>query len=343
MRAGAQQTAMFVGHGLLVLAVVSAVAAWRGLDAHRALILGVLAAGFATLPDVDVLYPLLAVLAGAGPLWDAPAEFWRLSTTVHRGATHSLVVGLWTALAVTLWAGGGASRPARAPRPALVSRLAPRWRDRLGARVAAVAALGALVVTVGVAAGALAAAMVAVMAVGALTFATLGVRAGFGARELGAAALVGLASHPFGDLFTGQPPPFLFPLQDVFTVDATVFGSRLALHGDPTLHLVGAFLVELAMVWVAVGVVALLLARRPWTHVRPRALAGLGFAVAVFAIPAPSLSAATGFVAGALAVGVVGVPLQRRPSRDHCWDAVCTALVAVTLGVVSYGVAYAVL
>lgn len=353
---------MFVGHGLLALAVVSAVAVHRGWAPRRALTLGLVAAGFATLPDVDVVYPLVATLAGAGSTGALTQDFWRLSTTIHRGVTHSLVVGVWTAGAVGLWAmrWTGRAEPGADHRESEPSRRASladpsrwailsepsRWAilaDPRATRGLAVVVLAALVGTVAAVAGLLAAATMAIMAVGAVAIAVVGTRAGVGARALGVAALVGLCTHPFGDLFTGQPPPLLFPLGALVPGDAAVFGSRVALHGDPTLHLVGAFLAELATVWLAVGVVALLVGRRPWQHVRPQALAGVGFAAAVLAIPAPSLSAATGFVAGALAVGVVGVPLERRFSVIHCWDALCTALVAVTLGVVSYGVAYALL
>lgn len=338
---------MFVGHGLLALALVSTAAAWRGMGSRRALTLGLVAAGFATLPDFDVLYPLLATLAGAGSTGALADDFWRLSTTVHRGATHSLVVSLWTAVGVALWTvRGGFARESDTSTARGTPSTPGLWDARaslVATRTAAVGLLGGLVLTVGLVVGALPAATVGVMAVGAVAIATLATRADLGAREVGVAAVVGLSSHPFGDLFTGQPPPFLFPLDAVVPIQAPVVGSRIALHADPTLHLVGAFLAELATIWLAIAVVTLLLDRRPWRHVRPRALAGVGFAVAVLAIPAPSLSAATGFVAGALAVGVVGVPLRRRPSTDHCWDAAWTALVAVTLGVTSYGVAYALL
>lgn len=324
---------MFVGHGLLALAVASGVASRLGYGRRRALALGVVAAAFTTLPDVDVVYPLLATLLQPGPVLDAPDTFWELSTTTHRAATHSLVVGLWTATGVALWIGRDGARLD-------VSEVTTGPTDRragrhLGRRATSLTALGALVVTVAAVSNALAAATVAVMVVGALVVATLAARVGIDRRELTATALVGLLIHPFGDLFTGQPPPFLFP------ADAQLVASRIELHADPTVHLVGAFLVEIAVVWLAVLVVARLVGRRPTAHVRPQALAGAGFALAVFAIPAPTLSTATGFVTGALAVGVVGVPLRRRPRIEDCWDGCCTALAAVTLAACSYGIAYA--
>lgn len=317
---------MFVGHGLLALAVASSVAAALGRDRREALGLGLVAAAFATLPDVDVLYPLLATAANAGTFAETPQAFWDLSTEIHRGVTHSLVIGAWTALAATLWAG----------REYLV---AASSRPRIGyaGPAAAVAVLAAMVWTVAAVGDLLAAATVGVMALAALGITVLAVRAGLGPRALGLAALFGLASHPFGDLLTGQPPPLLFPLEGSF------FDARVALHGDPTIHLVGAFLVELAVVWLAVLVVAKQAGHRPREHVRPQALAGVAFALAALVMPPPELSAATGFVAGALAVGLVGVPVRRRPSRADCLPGVCTALAAVTLAVAAYGVAYAVL
>ncbi|MFC6976281.1 metal-dependent hydrolase [Halomicroarcula sp. GCM10025709] len=65
-------------------------------------------------------------------------------------------------------------------------------------------------------------------------------------RTLLPLALVGLLSHPFGDLFTGSPPPLLYPF------DVQVVTDLVVLHPDPTLHLLGAFAIELSTVWLAV-------------------------------------------------------------------------------------------
>lgn len=318
---------MFVGHGLVALAVVTGVFDQLGYPRRDALVVGLVAAGFGTLPDVDVFYPFVAAVFHSGALSAMPGTFWGLSTAIHRSVTHSVVVGLWTTAGVTLWAYRG-------------SRWTWSITDRrvTPSRLAAVGTFAVLVGTAAHIGDVLSAATLAVMSLGAIGLTVLAVREGVGSRNIAFAALFGLASHPLGDLLTGQPPRLLYP------IDVVLFESRVVLHADPTLHLVGAFLVELGAIWVAVAVLARLFDRRLRVHVHPQALAGVAFALVVLAIPPPTLDAATNFVFGAIAVGVVGIPggAVRDPfARDHRWDAVCTSLAAVTLAVASYGAAYA--
>ncbi|MFB6080729.1 MAG: metal-dependent hydrolase [Haloferacaceae archaeon] len=320
---------MFVGHALLAFSLVAGAAGAAGTGRRRALTLGVAAGAFAAVPDVDIAYALVGV-AGAGtapPLAMAHA-FWSTGNAVHRTVTHSVLVALPAAVAAAAWgAGVGGRRGGRAV--ALVVVLA------LVALVAAVSGVPAAAVTV-LFGGAL------------LGVATLVVRrGGLEPRAVLVTALVGLVSHPFGDLFTGTPPAFLYPLS------VTLVPARIALAADPTLDLLAAFGMELATAWLAVLVVAWLSDVR--VRPSPRATVGIGYAAVLPVLPAPTLDLSYPFVFGALAVGLLAL----LPAVVGAWDddatravaplapraarALLTALTAVTFAWAAYAAAYAAL
>jgi hypothetical protein len=171
------------------------------------------------------------------------------------------------------------------------------------------------------------------------------------ARETFALALFGLASHPWGDLFTGEPPNMLWPL------DTMLFAERVALAPDPTLHLLGAFALELLTVWLAVWVVLDASDEfRPVFDGRAvgRALAGLAYGGVAFLIPPPTLDVSYHFVFSILAVGTVAAApdvfrarllrsirrLQREWDAARLFSAFLTGLAAVTLALAAYAVLY---
>ncbi|WP_435063941.1 metal-dependent hydrolase [Halobaculum sp. EA56] len=326
---------MFVGHALAAFALVAVVTRRLGERPARALTFGVVAGLFAASPDVDIGYALVGVAsglsAGAGALGLAES-FWSTGNVVHRSVTHSLVVAPVVALAAAAWVDGRAS--ARAVALALVAGLVAVTATVSGA-------LGAFV-TVAFVATALA------LAEGIRRRTDLTPRATF------ALALAGLVSHPFGDLFTGEPPAFLYPLStDVVT-------ARVALSADPTLHLLGAFALELATVWAAALVWSRLRAERDGRptgrfdlqrRVDPLAIAGAGYAAGAFLIPAPTLDLSYPFVFSVLAVGAVGVApvrIRRRGRaalspefvRPGVERALFTGLTAVTVAWLAYLLAY---
>ncbi len=302
---------MFVGHGLLAFALAALGARALGLTPERALRLGLVAGAFGLVPDVDMLYAPGGVV-GAATLAGAVEGFWATGNLVHRAVTHSLVVGAATAGALAALLRGG---PWRAPGLAL-----------LGALLAVTAAvsgwLGLVVMAVFLATS------VAVGAAGRLV--------GLSPRAVGATALVGLVSHPFGDLLTGSPPAMLYPL------DVRLVGARVEPFADPTLALLAPLGLELATAWLAV-VAALHVTGgstggRLRAAVSPRAAVGAAFGVAALALPAPTLQHPAHFVLPAVAVGVVGADplrLRRRPVR-----VAVTGLATVTLAAVVYAAGY---
>lgn len=302
---------MFVGHATLAFGAVALLALQFGASRERAFALGAAAGLFAAVPDVDMAYAVVGIL-GTDPTNPATAvnSFWGASTVVHRAVTHSLVVAVPAAAAFAL----APTRP----------------------RVAA-GGLLALVAAVGTVSGPLGAFVVALFAAAGWLVAVGGHHVGVRGRHLFGVALVGLASHPFGDLFTGEPPRLLYPL------DIVVFDGRVAFSADPTLHLLGAFGVELAAVWVGVLAALALADHRLMDHLNGRAAAGTAYAAAVLVLPPPTLDVSYHFVFSVVAVGVVAavpIPSRRSVSVPTPFNALVTGLTAVTLAGVAYTVAY---
>lgn len=312
---------MFIGHGLLAFALVAGLASLAGWDAERALAVGVLAGAFGLAPDVDILYAP-AGLIGADGLLEAEAAFWAAGNVVHRAVTHSVLVGAVGAVAAGLWAGGTTATRSMA------------------------AVFGVALVTLGVLSGALTAAIMVAFVGTIAVLAHVGASHGIRARSVAAAAFAGLLLHPFGDLFTGEPPALLYPL------DASLFTEHLVLHPDATMHLLAAFALELATMWAAAFVYLKTTDRRLADHVSPHATLGLGFAAAVVFLPPPSLEEPYRFVFAALGVGMIsGVGVDPRRWRGllgrdasgrrvPALDTGMTALAALSAALVTYGALY---
>lgn len=303
---------MFVGHAAFAFALAALTATAVGLRRERALAFGVVAGAFAAVPDVDMVYAVAGLtVADGGGVFAIAESFWATSTLVHRAITHSLVVAVPAAGAFALAAG--------------------ETRER----TLAVGILAALVAVSYAVSGWLGGFVMLAFALAGVAVGRWSARYGLERRTLLGLALLGLASHPFGDVFTGEPPRLLYPL------NMTVFDGRVALHGDPTLHLLGAFAIELAAIWLAILAYHRVSGVRLRRHVDARAAVGVAYALAVFVIPPPTLSVSYPFVFSVLAVGVVGAvphPLRRRlPDRA---TAAITGLSAVSLAGLGYAVAY---
>lgn len=317
---------MFVGHGVLAFALVAAAARRRDWPVRTAVALGALAAAFGTLPDVDMLYAPLGLLAAPATVAETSAAFWAAAALVHRSVTHSLVIGAVVVLAVTTWHRGGPD----------AGRTSLRAWDRF--RLGSVAAVFSLVLLVGGLRGIRAGLVMGAFGVGALALAEAARRAVLPTRWVALAAGVGVLTHPFGDLLTGTPPALLFP------VDVVVIESRIVLAADPTVNLLLAFFVEVATLWLGVATLSWLCGWPVGPAIRPRAALGVCYAVAVVFIPSPSVDHAAPFVASVLAVGLLGAPVPR-PGRGYAssitvWSTVVTALAAVSIGGGAYLGAY---
>jgi membrane-bound metal-dependent hydrolase YbcI (DUF457 family) len=322
---------MFVGHGLLAFAMAAAAARRLGADRRHALAVAAVAALFATVPDVDMLYAPLGLLGGvAGPM-DAAGTFWERGNVVHRELTHSLVIGALAAVGFALWHRGSST----APHDTHLLSVSPPSPFLF--RAAGIAILTG-VVTVGLlTSGVLPAAILTVFVLAGIATTHLGARLGLSHAETLWAAALGLLSHPFGDLLTGSPPALLYPF------DVVVIADRVALAGDPTLNLLGAFALELAAVWLGVAAYFRLRGYRCRDHGDVRATGGLAYAGAALALPAPTLDVSYHFVFPLLGLGLlVALPTPRmargavaRPVR-----AAATGLAAVTVATLAYTLVY---
>ncbi|MFC3960028.1 metal-dependent hydrolase [Halovivax cerinus] len=352
---------MFVGHALFAFAVAALVADRWGWHRRQALAVGIVAGAFATLPDVDVAYAFVGLLRWIttdGAL-SAPTAFWDASRATHRSVTHSLVTGAIAAASFALLA-----------RSLTADRSVPAIGGSLG--------LVAILLALAIGAGPLAGAMMALfLATGWVLTRLATHRTTLSAPTIGLAALWGLWSHPWGDLFTGEPPAFAFPIETAF-VD-----SRVVISGDPTLHLLGAFAIELATVWLALLALYRLTDRAVIPAIDRRATVGSLYGVTALVATPPTLAVSYHFVYSILGVGFLFGAIKTAPlpsqvrlpirsslgpsipgsrsaaldrltgrtladrlgdgswlSNDDVLDGALTAVAAVTVALATYGVSY---
>lgn len=305
---------MFLGHALFAFAAVALVADWYGFRGRRALVLGCIAGAFAAIPDVDVAYVALALDVGQVAAAADAEAFWAATNEVHRTITHSLVVAVVAGPAFGLWS----------------------WRRPGASQAGRIGALALLIGLVGVAnavSGPSGALVMGLFVLAGLAVSTAAASTEIQPRTVAALAAIGLLSHPWGDLVTGGPPALFYP----FNLD--VVGERVLLHADPTLHLLGAFAIELAAIWLAALAVVrttdLSLARL----VDRRALVGVAYGPAALVLAPPTLAVSYHFVFSIIPIGVVcgglstGIPggvfgpaLGQRPLRRLAWPRIPMSL-----------------
>ncbi|MFB6091744.1 MAG: metal-dependent hydrolase [Haloquadratum sp.] len=336
---------MFVGHATLAFALAVAVAERRGWSTTDALAVGVVAGAFATLPDVDVVYAVATVdvarFLGGGTVH--PSAFWAATRDVHRSITHSVLVALVAGPAFGLWAAAGdRTRPSGTPVIGAVRRL-----GEAPGSLAALCLAGLLAVAVA-ASGSVGGVVMGAFVLGGAGLAELGRRrTRLSARSLAIAATGGLLSHPWGDLVTGTPPQLLYP------VDVGILDARIALHSDPTIHLLGAFALELAAVWLGVLAVVSVMDRSLGAFYDRSAGVGAAYGAAPFVLVPPTLEVAYHFVFSILAVGGACAvlawyrsPTAARPANGRdggLRDGISTVvigLLGVTVALVGYATVY---
>lgn len=334
---------MFLGHALLAFAVAALVAHWRGWSGHRALTVGVVAGAFGAIPDVDIAYAAITLNVGEVAAAADPEAFWDATRGVHRTITHSIVVAVPAAAAFGLWAVRARDSPAT------------RW----AARGVAVLVLAALVGVAYAASGLPGGVVMGMFALAGLAVATAGtVATDLRPHTVALAAVAALLSHPWGDLLTGAPPGLFYPFE------AGVIGERVLLHGDPTVHLLGAFAVELAAVWLA-ALAVVRISGPSWRElVDRRAAVGVAYGTAAVVLTPPTLAVSYQFVFSIVPVGVVcgglsarsidlGLsgrnwtpfrPPFTRPERGDLGRSalrvVLTALAGITVALASYAAVY---
>lgn len=316
---------MYVGHSLLAFTLAGLVAWGYGAQKRTVLLVGAAAAGFAIVPDVDSAYTLWAVLrAGPSNVFPTTEFVWTTEGWfVHRSLTHSLLVGAVTAV-LSLIAATGIRRP--------------RNRGRVLATGLGVGIAASLVAVGFLSDGVLGMATMGLYLGAALLVTALAVRVDLPARVIGGTAALGLLTHPFGDVFMGRPPAFLYPVLTGPSVE------KVAVASDPTVNLIGLFAIEILLGWSVLWLIVRVTDDTLRDHIAWRASVGIGFAAAVLFIRPPTLAVAYHFTLGTLATGaVLGVAptlMERAPNRTGALTPIATGLATVTLAVGGYLLAY---
>ena len=132
----------------------------------------------------------------------------------------------------------------------------------------------------------------------------------------------------------------------LYPLGSGVPAEPVVLSADPTLHQLGTFGLELAILWLAAAY-CLLQERSLRSHVDPRAILGAGYVPAIAILPPPTLEVSYHFVFSVLAVGAVALVVDPpvpdvRLERTRATVAV-TTLAAVTVALAGYAVAYLVI
>ncbi|MFT4930793.1 MAG: membrane-bound metal-dependent hydrolase YbcI (DUF457 family) [Natronomonas sp.] len=317
---------MMVGHAALAFAIAASVALLRGWSRERVLAIGLVAGGFAVAPDADMVYALTGLTGEVSGAAEAAKDFWGASTLVHRSITHSLVLAIPAGLAFAFWT------------------VRAEWRST--AHTVTLALSIGLVAIAVLYSGLLGAIVTVAFVATGLFVATLArYLTTLSPTQVLAAAWLGLLTHPWGDLFTGEPPSFLYPL------DATLVASRVEFHADPTMHLLAVFGIELAAVWLAIAVLEPVTDEPLIGAVERKAWLGLGYAAATTILPSPTVDFSYQFVFSILGVGtllsvpgmrgwVVTLARSRRLDRERITAAVLTGVAAVSLAWLGYAIAY---
>ncbi|WP_256301175.1 metal-dependent hydrolase [Haloarchaeobius salinus] len=311
---------MYVGHGLLAFALGGLLGSYVGATKRESLVLAAVAGGFGMVPDIDTVYTLYVALnARPENLFPVTESLWGHTDSwkIHRKLTHSLVVGVLGTLYVGLlgYVSEATSEPSRllALSVPTVGLFAVGYltHDRLG--------LGLLVLY-----------LVGLTVVGSLAFSQ-----GVPPVLNGAAAAIGLLTHPFGDFFMGIPPTLLYPLTDAGP------SSKLAVAADPTVNLVSLFLIEVLLAWFALWTICHVHDRRVAEFVSPLAALGVLFAATVPYIEPPTLQYAYRFAGGVILLGLaVGLLLRQLTVRSSRWEqrmtGLSTALATVSVALLAW-------
>ena len=309
---------MFVGHAFLAFGLATLLARHvrtadgpsivTGRIALRyAVAVGLAAALFASLPDVDVVHAAFQVVSLPE---DSTAfdHFWAATDDRHRTTTHSLVVAVLGSLGFGLWA---------------IRRFAG-WL-----------ALSGLVLLAAMTEGFVGGLVMVLFVIAGVVVTTVADEIGLPARAIGGAALLGLFVHPFTDLLTGEPPAFFAPF------DVVPIANRVELFADPTANLLLAFGTELAVIWFGVLVGVTALGIDPRRHVHVEAVLGIAYAPMALVLEGASVDHAVPFVATILPVGLVGAISRERPwTVPGALTAVLTGLTAITLALLAFTVTH---
>lgn len=296
---------MIVGHAALGFLIAALAAYYMDIDPDKCLAIGLFAAAFAALPDIDLVFAsgeILTIFSSGGEGFID--SFWAASESFHRGITHTLLALILSAGAFTFYRSRG---------------------TELAASIVLLSTAFGLVVG-----GYLSAMIMAVFSLAGVFITHLSVDY-LERKEFMLAAFLGLVTHPFGDIFTGVPPDFMFPL------GLKLLESRIVLNQDPVLNLLSVLLLELFVLFTAVLTAIMLKEDDLRGHITPAPLIGVFYIPMYFFVPEPTLSSAyvfvfltvtLGFMANFLAHRLNGADTEGHIVNMHSLNFVLTVILA---------------
>lgn len=263
---------MIVGHGFLAFSLAAILAYLLGIEKEKCLILGVFAGFFGVIPDVDIIFAWKEILViFSSGLSGFVEGFWTASRTFHRGISHSLVTLVLATAGFSIYF---------------------RFRNFLVGP-----ALLVILTSYGFLLGGFMSGLVISVFILAGLLVTAKSRDYLDQKSFLLASATGLLTHPFGDIFTGTPPDFLFPL------GFNILESRFILYPDPVINLLLIFFLELFL--VAAGLSLVLKFRGDPPELHPEVLLGLLYFPAQYILIDPTLSVSYHFVFSIIAFGTV--------------------------------------
>lgn len=307
---------MIVGHGPLAFALTAVILLVTTTLSNRDTLYLASVAGIAsTLPDIDILFPLLS-LAAVNPLTlsELISQFWTVAGERHRHATHSLLI---------LTGGTLIS----------IAQLQFTPTKRKYSILASLALVFALPLT-------LPTQLLLTAIITSIYLLAKHKPATVSHRTLGLAFLFGTTLHPLGDMFTGTPPAFFYPFTNIIGL------SRWTIT-EPTLQFALIFLLEIGSLIAALVLIAHL-TEIDWityTDVQPKpyhavistlSISGLLF---VFGTQtAPTVDSATFFVIPLVGATIIGntPTLAKRKLAQYVSDVSWSLLFAIISFTVIY-------
>lgn len=312
---------MIIGHGPLAFALVAALLLVTTNFSNKKILYLATIAGIASiLPDIDVLFPLISLLSvDTLSITALTDQFWTVSGERHRLATHSLIVfGTAIILAFTQL------------------YFKPTYQKYTIAISTITIFLVPLTLPVQL-----------LLTITILTVYTLHnyQPQTTQTHETALAFAFGAFIHPFGDMFTGTPPAFLYPFTDIINL------SRWTL-ADPTLHFTLIFTLEIGSLIAALYLIAHLteIDILTYTDVRPKPhhtlISTLALIIVLFAIgtnTTPTVDSATPFVlplVGTLSLAATPTLLYKRRFQQYLSDISWTLLFAIIAFTIYYILSY---
>jgi len=216
---------MFIGHfALSFLLIYFLLDVCTNVETKQVIRLSLISGIYGLVADLDIIFAFVETLLFVSETGNITIEaFWNISRKFHRKSTHSLVVGLLSIIGIVI-------------QFIYIDDVAKPYENitiDYGISILFGGLIGML--TGNFARG--------VLVSGLFVFCILSVtrvilyKTLFNKNIVLVSAFVGILSHPFGDVFTGTPPNFFYPLYDIHF-------ERIVLFTNETLNISALFLIE---------------------------------------------------------------------------------------------------